>query len=662
MLVETVQAPYQILNKLSPLLWAASLFDHARLTEAIGEGALTSAFRLPLSWLGTPLQWVGMSDFGAFAIARDQRRYGPESVWAPPGGLTLAQLLPDEPAWSGASHGYITARLPGRQPVTAGVVLKGPFAQVQARFPGPLGAASEQLLGALGTRCQVSANVKGAVDIDFSVHLPSHIQRARTGRPVAAGACLGFFLYGGHSSKSTTSMAAALEYARRDYVERMDDGLAVPPVACVHARAALEWDAQNVHDNRLLSALAQLICALDHNVASGAESHDPAAAAEIASSDRNAVQSALALTFEEPLAVVTPTRASPRAPTLSLTDAVSLTLAQLGPKLVAADAVEPALALAAALPDDGHNPNPLALELRFEREPSKVDILACWGWDGRGLVEPLDMPGVPQPLDRLPRLWAELGARQTDFNAADTDRQAPVIEAMDDLWLEFDAVHGGRPLPALFFSGRTRDARTATESLALTRRVVSALLGPSERVHFERACDAAEALLGQVRTPHIGLMFPRPQSPLRIVTAPGAWDDRSTVERVLGSDPSGRRLAAAWRDLGRHFAMALPALDIGPDGLLSTRGLEMQIDRGPLRRSQIAWQAPIRALVDYGLISSEAADAFAGSFLQRRVAGGAWLSVFPAYVKLAIDADGALSAKGYVAIIRSRVPVYEIRA
>ena len=50
-----------------------------------------------------------------------------------------------------------------------------------------------------------------------------------------------------------------------------------------------------------------------------------------------------------------------------------------------------------------------------------------------------------------------------------------------------------------------------------------------------------------------------------------------------------------------------------------------------------------------------------GRAVMRKLPGG-WLAVFPAYLKLSVDESGAVSAKGYVSVLRSPLPLYELGA
>ncbi|MCB9748519.1 MAG: hypothetical protein H6713_00790 [Myxococcales bacterium] len=654
----------EVLDRLTPTLWAASLFRCPALLAAIGLPALREAFRLPDDprWDPRELRVVGMTDLGAVAVSATGVTLGPPEALAPPGGLSLGSLARREPALAELEgtgvDGLILARAPGGASTIALARLDGDLARVELHLPRAPASASVELLGAIGARALETAPTRdagsdapadGPVTMRVEVSLARHLARTvrELSRRTDPGACNAFFLFGGRSPKAVGAMLHSLERARAAHRDRLAAqerrGRSPAPVGGGRGpRGARGRGRRRAPPLRVAGALAGLVRALDDTVTCPFR-HD-----ENAAVDARVIQDALALPLDR-----SPRRSPPRdvvAPArTSLVDALERAADQLTPRLVPAAARAELRALAERIPSRP-GPDPIALELRFgSGGPGPVDLLACWTWSGGGLARPLALRDAPAPLERLPSLWEERGG-------------AAPISRLDQLWLEFDAGGGGRPTPAVFFAARERSGRPADRLLPLAATVAARLCASLGEDPFHAACEAARRRAGGVHVPNIGLMFPRPRSPLRLIVAPGVGEDRSTVEGWLGDDASGRALRAIWRRLAGRFNLALPALDLGAAGPLPTRGLELQIDRGPLRRSAIAWREPLAALRDEGLIDEDEARAFGGCFLQRRVPGGGWLTIFPAYVKLAVDAAGRLRAKGYVSIQRGGWPIYELGA
>lgn len=97
----------EVLDRLTPTLWAASLFRCPALLAAIGLPALREAFRLPDDprWDPRELRVVGMTDLGAVAVSATGVTLGPPEALAPPGGLSLGSLARREPALAEFSRG-----------------------------------------------------------------------------------------------------------------------------------------------------------------------------------------------------------------------------------------------------------------------------------------------------------------------------------------------------------------------------------------------------------------------------------------------------------------------------------------------------------------------------------------------------------------------------
>lgn len=330
----------------------------------------------------------------------------------------------------------------------------------------------------------------------------------------------------------------------------------------------------------------------------------------------------------------------------TLADSLALTLPDVPAALVPHEARAPLVALAGRLAP-------------IHRAGFEVRLARGGEIDFQQGVEAGD--GEPAILRR--HLRREGDATLDAFLARWEEAGSPLNEAIDDLWLEFD-----RPPEAArsVFVGFPRGPVAPADRRPVVREALDLLAGRSAWEGFAACVDACfDALPDGATVSHVGLMLGRPGPFVRVNVKRLSAESAEEYLRTLGwaGDP-----AAAARLVARLARVAdgvTVCVDAG-EGLGPGVGLECHVGPQP-PHDDGRWRALLDVLVDDGLCSGARAEALLTwpGTTTPATAGASWppdlvrqalrrpddhfsaLERRLSHVKVTLDADGDVSAKGY---------------
>lgn len=296
--------------------------------------------------------------------------------------------------------------------------------------------------------------------------------------------------------------------------------------------------------------------------------------------------------------------------------------------------------------------NWLGFECRLGADDPRVDFAGCCeAWDG----------GRDALLAALAREPALAGPGPAALVHAWAHEDA--LRACPSVWLEFDFLGAGAPVPFAFLCLDPACANTfrapgvgeppAPEALAAVAvRGATLLLGHAPKARsIELLRHAAAALPLTGRALHVAATPHRGHDDLRLHYALLARDLGAWLERIAW--PGDHDAVAHALDLlGDGFRQVGVQLSVG-DALRPTLGLEAYVTCGASGPELATWTRSLAALVELGACTRARADALLGWWGHETLVlpGAPWrVSVHRQfYVKLLVGA-GPVQAKAYLAI------------
>lgn len=256
---------------------------------------------------------------------------------------------------------------------------------------------------------------------------------------------------------------------------------------------------------------------------------------------------------------------------MSLADFLLLLLPNLDRALVGDAISRRIVSVARELPACAHG----GFECRLAPDDDRVDLQVN--------LKPVHPPWLAG--SRADPFWSRFEAFLADwmFDGSQAHLQ------ISSLWLEFDldVAETGLPMPSVFFTWQN-DTRTAGQIAPLVSFLAGQAIG-------EQAARAAQGLMlalpSTARLSHLGVMFSRPDAPLRLNVE--GLDRASVVPFLRTAGWPGDE--AGLLSMLDEFAPACPsvimAFDAGTDGLEGSIGLECHPERDS--RAPSAWAVPL---------------------------------------------------------------------
>jgi hypothetical protein len=340
---------------------------------------------------------------------------------------------------------------------------------------------------------------------------------------------------------------------------------------------------------------------------------------------------------------------------VALLDAMTSSLDRLGPTLVSAAAAQRLHASVQSTRDDHIGAGTFGLEVRLHGGDDAIDFLWCASRSSRNLSSLLNQPDPTSRLRHLAALWTRL-----------PDEEKPPIAFIDNIWFEFD-LDASTDLPPAFFFGPSSIQRDLVDVYGLdevavnVRRITRSLaFEPGLNEQLLQTADRLERFDVDAAVFQTGVMFSRPETPVRICFAPLVVDKASPLLEGLGLEHMlprcGDVLAAA--DACR-FTMAV-CVDVTPEGATSRVGFELYpADTTVSVRcgvKQPSHSVLCERLIELGYLDAARARAFLDVEGWDELSHDGGCNRRINHIKCLVNADGSIETKGYIALRRTKRP------
>ena len=281
-----------------------------------------------------------------------------------------------------------------------------------------------------------------------------------------------------------------------------------------------------------------------------------------------------------------------------LLEAMTSSLARLGPDLVSPSAETRLLSAIRKTDDDHIKSGTFGIEVRLHAGDDAIDFLWCASRGSRNLIALLNQPDPTSRLRHLAKLW--------DISP---EESKPSIAFIDNFWFEFD-LDGPNDVPPAFFFGPSAiqnalssqygvkevgvNARRITRALNLDSELADGLMKTADFLDHLDKLDVKDTVF------QTGLMFSRPDTPIRLCFGPSNEAKSRKLLVRLGLEHMIARCEEIFVAAESCETKAAICVDITPEGIFRTRRSRVAYQFSERRIEEAADSSPRRTTPDDG--------------------------------------------------------------